>query len=68
MPHQSTNSRAGLVGGVLFSILPNLAYEDVARTVILAIIGTTVSFFLTLILRWLVQHVGTYSKSKKKKP
>lgn len=66
MTSQEVNSRVGMIGGVLMSILPNLEFEDVVRTFVLATIGTTVSFFLTLFLRWLSRNIESKLKSKKK--
>jgi len=49
----------GTCGGVLLGIYPALMIGDIVRTVILAIVGAIVSFFVSLLLARLV---------KKKKP
>jgi len=49
----------GTCGGILFGIYPTLMIGDIIRTVILAIVGAIVSFFVSLLLARLV---------KKKKP
>lgn len=49
----------GTCGGVLLGIYPTLVIGDIVRTVILAIVGAIVSFFVSLLLAKLV---------KKKKP
>ncbi|UFH34563.1 hypothetical protein [Flavobacterium acetivorans] len=38
-------------GGTFLSVLPNLSSEDVLKTVLLAIIGTVVSFIISLVLK-----------------
>jgi hypothetical protein len=34
---------------------PNIASVDILRTIILAIIGAIVSFFVTLLLKWMTK-------------
>jgi hypothetical protein len=47
------NATAGnaLWGGVLLSILGNLHWQDVTRTIVLGVIGTTASFFASALLK-----------------
>ena len=54
---QQVNATAGnaLWGGVLLSILGNLHWQDITRTIILGVIGTTASFFASALLKKL-QH------------
>ena len=42
----------GTAGGTFLSIVPNLHSEDVLRTVVLGAVGATVSFFISLLLRY----------------
>jgi mannitol-specific phosphotransferase system IIBC component len=51
--------RAGTASGTFLSILPNIFSEDIAKTIILAVVGATVSFMVSLLLKWL-----TKSKNK----
>lgn len=51
--------RAGTVSGTFLSILPNILSEDIAKTIILAVVGATASFMVLLLLKWL-----TKSKNK----
>jgi uncharacterized membrane protein (UPF0136 family) len=51
--------RAGTVSGTFLSILPNILSEDIAKTIILAVVGATASFMASLLLKWL-----TKSKNK----
>ncbi len=47
--------RIGTAGGTLLSMVPNIASVDIYRTIILAVVGATVSFFVTLLLKWLTK-------------
>ena len=47
--------RTGTVAGTLFSILPNLFSEDIFKTIILAALGATVSFTVSLLLKWFMK-------------
>lgn len=47
--------KTGTATGTVLSILPNLHSEDVARTIILAVLGAVVSFMATLILKALTK-------------
>ncbi|KDN56708.1 hypothetical protein FEM21_02110 [Flavobacterium seoulense] len=41
----------GTVSGTFLSIVPNILSEDILKTVFLAVIGATVSFIVSLILK-----------------
>lgn len=68
------NIKAGTLGGAFLSIVSSLSIADVERTVILGIIGATVSFIISMLLRWLVGLLTPLpnqlflKKRKKKKP
>jgi len=47
--------RIGTVSGTLLSSLPNILSEDIAKTVILAIVGAVSSFLVTVILKRLIK-------------
>ena len=47
--------KVGTVGGTLLSMAPNIASVDIFRTIILAMIGAIVSFFVTLLLKWMTK-------------
>jgi hypothetical protein len=55
----SVSLKIGTASGTLLSMMPNILSEDIAKTVLLAIIGAASSFVVTLLLKWL-------TKSKKK--
>jgi mannitol-specific phosphotransferase system IIBC component len=49
--HFDTGTKAGTIGGTLICILCNLHLEDLVKTAILAALGATVSFFVSLALK-----------------
>jgi mannitol-specific phosphotransferase system IIBC component len=51
--------RTGTASGTFLSVLPNILSEDIVKTTILALVGATVSFIVSLLLKWL-----TKSKNK----
>jgi uncharacterized membrane protein (UPF0136 family) len=51
--------RTGTASGTLLSIAPNILSEDIVKTIILAVVGATVSFTVSLLLKG-------FTKSKKK--
>lgn len=58
------NKRAGIAGGMFMSILPNLAIEDVVRTLVLGAVGTIASYCLTLVLQWLTRIINGFFESR----
>jgi len=46
--------RTGTAAGTLLSVLPNIFSQDIVRTIILAVVGASVSFLVTLFLKWVV--------------
>ncbi|MBS1948715.1 MAG: hypothetical protein JST47_13205 [Bacteroidetes bacterium] len=61
--HIDSSSRAGMIGGTLIVLLFNVFVHDVFRTVLLAVIGATVSFFVSY--GW--KHAIKYWQIKKRK-
>ena len=49
----------GTAGGTFLSMVPNIQSEDIAKTFILAVVGASASFMVSLLLKWL-----TKSKNK----
>ena len=49
-------TRAGTVGGTLFSVFCNLHLEDLVQTIILAAGGSVVSFFVSFGFKILMQR------------
>ncbi len=50
-------TKAGTVGGTLLTIFYNIRVEDLARTSVLAAIGATVSFVVSLMLKKLFRYL-----------
>ena len=51
-----THARAGTAGGTLLTILVNIHSGDILKTVVLAAIGSVVSFSITLLLKVAIRH------------
>ena len=49
--------RVGIIGGIVFGILPNLPIEDIIVTICMAIIGTLSSFLVTVFLKWVDRRI-----------
>jgi hypothetical protein len=47
--------RTGTVSGTFLSVLPNILSEDITKTIFLAVLGATVSFIVSLLLKWLTK-------------
>jgi hypothetical protein len=45
----------GTASGTLLSMAPNIFSEDIAKTIILAVVGATASFMVSLLLKWLIK-------------
>ena len=54
-PVGSNPTRTGTLTGFLLILFVNISSNDVLRTVILAIIGATVSFLFSLIWKYIVK-------------
>jgi hypothetical protein len=49
-------ARAGICGGLL-TVLLHIQVEELAKSALLAAVGTAVSFSVTLLLKWLFRRV-----------
>lgn len=47
---------AGTFGGLILGIYPSLVIGDIVRTAILAMVGASVSFFVSLLLAKMVKR------------
>lgn len=50
-------TRAGIIGGTLLSIMVNISSGDLISTAVLAALGAVVSFFVSIILKWLIKQI-----------
>ena len=48
-------TKTGTAGGTLLTIFANISGDDILKTVVLGAIGAVVSFFITLVLKFLVR-------------
>lgn len=55
-PSSHHGTAAGTLGGTLLSIFANVQTGDITKTVILAAIGATVSFMVSLALKWITRR------------
>ena len=46
-----TNIKSGVLGGAMLSTVTNISYHDIEFTIVMAIIGTVVSFIASYLLR-----------------
>jgi len=51
------HAKAGTVSGTLLTIFANIHSDDLLKTAILAAIGATVSFSVTLLLKIAIKHL-----------
>ena len=56
--HQPSNFAVGTVGGTFLSTVALLNSGDIAKTIILAAAGATVSFFVSYLLKYLTKKRG----------
>ena len=47
--------RIGTASGTLLRMAPNIFSEDIAKTIILAVVGAIASFMVSLLLKWLIK-------------
>jgi hypothetical protein len=54
-PQSSGGIKAGMIGGLLF-VFVGMKTEEIVKTIVLAVIGASVSFVVTLCLKWLTKR------------
>ena len=57
-----SGTKAGTAGGTLLAVLTNIDPSDLVRTCILAAIGASVSFGMSLFWKWVVRKFRNSSK------
>jgi hypothetical protein len=58
MNHAHSHSTLlGTVSGTVLTVLANIGSQDIAKTAVLAAIGAAVSFFVSVVLKWLFKHI-----------
>jgi uncharacterized membrane protein YgaE (UPF0421/DUF939 family) len=53
MQHHDSTTAIGTVTGTVFTVAATIDSHDYMKTVILAIIGATVSFTVSMMLKWI---------------
>lgn len=54
----SRSTQAGITGGTLLSLLPVISSEELVKSLMLAALGTAISFGVSLLLQWLIKPKG----------
>jgi uncharacterized membrane protein (UPF0136 family) len=55
--HHDSTTALGTVTGTVFTVAATIDTQDYLKTVILAIIGATVSFVVSLLLKWMWKRI-----------
>ena len=53
IPHHDHSTALGTVTGTVFTVAANIQSQDYTKTVILAAVGATASFLVSLVLKWI---------------
>ncbi len=57
LQHHEHTTALGTVTGTVFTVAANIDSHDYMKTAILALIGATVSFLVSLFLKWVWQRI-----------
>ncbi len=57
LPQHDHSTALGTASGTVLTVLATIDMQDILKTVILAMIGATVSFGVTLFLKWVVKKL-----------
>ncbi|MFZ9029295.1 MAG: hypothetical protein ACO2Z9_09795 [Crocinitomicaceae bacterium] len=52
LPHHDSTTTFGTITGTALSVFATIQSQDLLKTVVLAIVGASVSFFVSLFLKW----------------
>lgn len=63
MANVHSGTKAGTAGGTLLSVLSQIHSGDVVQTCVLAAVGATVSFVVSLLLKWGVEVIKVKGRS-----
>jgi hypothetical protein len=58
--HADTSTKMGTAGGTITALMVNIGADDILRTTLLTIIGATVSFGVSLLLKQLLKWYRQY--------
>ena len=51
------SAKAGTAGGIITTLLVSISTSDIIKTAVMACIGTTVSFFISMVLKYLITRL-----------
>ena len=57
LQHHEHTTALGTVTGTVFTVAANIDSHDYLKTVILALIGATVSFLVSVFLKWVWKRI-----------
>ncbi len=57
IPHQDNTTLAGTVTGTVFTVAAQIDSQDYSKTVVLAVVGATASFLMSLLLKWIWNRI-----------
>jgi len=60
--HVNSGGKAGFLGGSLVSVFMSISFGDILETIFYAVLGTVVSFLVSLFLKKLVRRYFTRPK------
>ncbi|WP_372745537.1 hypothetical protein [Lutibacter sp.] len=60
MANNDLQLRSGIVGGTFLSTILNITFNDILFTIIMAVIGAVVSFFVSCLLRKMFSSKNKY--------
>ena len=49
------DTRKGIIGGIVTVLLANITSQDLLKTAVLAVVGTMVSYLVTLVMKRVVK-------------
>jgi uncharacterized membrane protein len=56
--HHDSTTAFGTVTGTVFTVAATIDTQDMIKTAILAVIGATVSFLMSLFLKWFWKRIN----------
>lgn len=57
VPHHDHTTALGTVTGTVFTVAANIDSHDYTKTVVLAVVGATASFLVSLVLKWVWKRI-----------
>ena len=55
--HHDHTTVIGTVTGTVFTVAAQIDSQDYMKTVVLAVVGATASFFVSLVLKWIWNRI-----------